>query len=138
MVRQVQDKWGYSLDEETWQGLFDTKEEALDEAMKEAIAEELNTECEILVCQYRKVRDPESFVDADLLLEHSGGQDDYCGDWGDCWPGETKDQRKELTSAVQKVYAEWLDRHDLRPTWGMVRDETIQRIRIGSLLPKTQ
>lgn len=134
MVREVAEKWGYSLDEENYLGMFDTEEEAKAEAVKEAIAEALDTEETIIICQYRKVRDPESFIDADLLLEHSGEQDDYHGDWGDSWPGETRDQRQELTDAVQKVYADWLDRHDLRPKWGMVREDTIQRIRLGSLL----
>lgn len=137
MTRQVEGKWGYSLDEENYLGMFDTEEQAKEEAVKDAIAEELNTECEIIICQYRKVRDPESFVDADLLLEHSGCQDDYTGDRGDCWPGETMEQNQELTNAIQKVYSEWLDKHNLRPSWGMVRGDTVQRIRLGNLLSKT-
>lgn len=134
MAREVAGKWGYSLNEENYLGMFDTEQEAKAEAVKEAIAEALDTEEEIIICQYRKASDPEVFVDADLLLEHSGCQDDYSGDWGDCWPGETKEQNQELTDAVQKVYAEWLDKHDLRPKWGIVDNETIQKIRLGSLL----
>lgn len=134
MVTEIHGKWGFSLDEEEYQGVFDSIEEAKAEAVKEAIASACNTEQEIIVAQYRKVTDPEVYVDADLLLEHSGCQDEYGGDWGQTWPGETKEQNQELTEIIQKAYAEWLDRHDLRPKWGIVRSDTIQRIRLGSLL----
>ena len=134
MSNKLDGKWGYSFDFETFEEAFDTPEQAKDALMTEAIARELNTECKVWIGQYRKPGDPEGYVDADLLLEHSGCQDDYMGDWGDEWPGETKEQNQELTDAIQKVYAEWLDKYDLRPSWGIIEMETIQKFTVGQLM----
>ncbi len=138
MVREIDGKWGYSLNEEDYYEFCDTPDQAKDEAMKEAIAKEFNTEQHVWIGQYQKVRDPESFIDADRIIEHSAEQDDYSGDWGADWPNDTPEQRQELADAVGRVYGEWLDKYDLRPNWGLIQPDTVQKFRVGDLLPKHQ
>ena len=106
-------KWGHSHDGEYYTGAYDTREEAVAEAR--AVENRF-------VGQFRDPQAPEDCIDADDLLEKSACQDDYEGDWADGWPDATAEQRKELTTAVQKVYGEWLDKHGLRPKWGMVEN----------------
>jgi hypothetical protein len=112
-------KWGYSNDEEIYSGRFDT----VDEAMVEAKALGYR-----VVGEYREPDAPEYFVDAEMLLDHIVSNDDYDGEWADGWPDATEDQMQELTSGIIKVFGEWLDKHDLRPKWGLVRSETIRHV----------
>lgn len=64
----------------------------------------------------------EGYITADLVIEHAQVQDDYSGEWAGDWPEESKEQREQLTERLQKVFGDWLDEHDLRPDFFMVRD----------------
>lgn len=108
----IEGKWGYSTNEEWFEVAGDTREEALAEG-------HANARYPFWVGKFRK---PicEEVVDADLVLEHIGCQDDYCGDWGDDVFNCSTAQSNELTAALQKVIGEWLDRHGLRPEFGLI------------------
>ena len=102
-------KWGYSNDDESYHGAFATREEAISEGCAPRF-----------VGQYGDPAPPESLIDGELLVNHVLEQDDYCGesaeDTFDCDP-EIMD---ELTQAVRRVFAEWIDRHNLRPKFVIV------------------
>ncbi len=108
-------KWGFSHSEESYTGHYDTKEEAIREGMRGMRGGEI-----FWVGQYREPAAPESFVDGVTLLENVTEQDEYCGEeaYGcfDC----TKEQEQELTDMIARVFGEWLDKHDLRPMFGIV------------------
>lgn len=65
----------------------------------------------------------EKYIDADLIIEHAQVQDDYSGEWGEDWPGETEEQKRQLTERLQKVFGDWLDEHKLRPNFFMVHED---------------
>ena len=113
-------KWGYSNDEEHYQCSFDTAEEAMDEARELSYR---------VIGQFREVPQPETYFDASDLLDNVHCQDEYGNDWGDDWPDATAEQVSELTASIRKAFAEWLDKHDLRPGWAMVDEKTIQQVR---------
>ena len=60
-------------------------------------------------------------VYADLILEQVVEQADYqCGEASEDWlrwDTITKEQLKELQDNMQKVFDEWLKKHDLEPTF---------------------
>lgn len=65
---------------------------------------------------------PESYWDCEEWLDGVANQEDYEGDWADDWDQSTPEERQELTKEVRAVMAAWLDRHNLRPTFFVVRD----------------
>ena len=60
-------------------------------------------------------------VYADLILEQVVEQADYqCGEVSEDWlrwDAITKEQLKELQDNMQKVFDEWLKKHELEPTF---------------------
>lgn len=110
-------KWGFSRDGETYTGAFDTREEAIAEGGETAK----------FVGRYRE---PccEDVIEASDVLDKILCQDDYCGDWAEDALSATIGQLGELTVELQKVVGQWLDKHDLRPTFGIVeRGELIEK-----------
>ena len=99
--------FAYSWDMESFHGKFDTPEEAIGEAARDADR--------FWIGRCVPPPQPETYWDAEAWLEHVSCQADYCGDWAEDWFTGTNDQCSELESAVRKVIAEWLDRYSLRP-----------------------
>lgn len=124
---KFQNKWGWTRDEECYHGAFDTPEEAAADGLGKKGGR-------ITVGKYRAPTPPEQFIDADLIIEHATCQDEYSGPWAEdcieCSPA----QAKELTEALQKTFGDWLDKHDLRPTFGIIEPETVKEI---ALAPET-
>lgn len=112
-------KWGTSSDNELYDGEYDTKEEAM------AAAKEYE---QGFIAQYRDPFTPESCIDADDIIDQCVNQDDYCGEWAEGWPDSSKEQEDELTAAIRKAFAEWLDKHSLRPRWGIVDLDSIIKL----------
>lgn len=104
-------KYAYSTDRERYEGEFDSAEEAAREAFAE---DEQREQVEVSVIELPLP--PEHYVNAGCILEHILCQDDYNYPAAEDWPGETKEQRDELTEMLQKTVAQWLDKHSLRPT----------------------
>lgn len=111
----IEGKWGYSRDEETYTGAFDTRQEAIDEGLE-------YSENGVYVGQYQAPSSPEEYIDAEDLFEKVCCQDEYCGDWAEGTLDCTREQQDELTEAIRRVFGEWIDRHGLRPTFGLVYD----------------
>lgn len=114
----VAGKWGVSRDEMSYHGAYDTEAEA------EAEAEEGD-----YIGQYRAPSKPEAFITTDLiddLIESISEHEDYGGEWAENWYDGNREQQEELAAAFRNVFAAWLDRHDLRPKFGIV--DTCRRV----------
>lgn len=121
MSNSIHGKWGYTHDEQTYHGCYDTPEEAAEEG---ALGDDDSEYETVTVGQYRS---PEvlGYVDAELVLEHIRCQDDYCLDCADDALECTKEQKSELTTALQETVRLWLDKHNLWPKFGLV-DEPLK------------
>ena len=87
-------QFSYSHDEEHFYGSFATPEEAAHEG--------LCGEYDRCFVGENYTPDAESYLDADLLIEHVSCQDEYCVDAAEGWPNETKTQRDQLTTSLRK------------------------------------
>jgi len=112
---KIEGTWGYSHDEEMYSGFFATREEAIAEG---GIGREGST---IWVGQFR-APDCESYLDYSLLIDHVVSQDDYSGDWAEDCISPTKEQAAELTAELRVMFARWLDKHNLRPGFGIIEN----------------
>lgn len=108
-------KWGYTRDGENYYGDYDTPEEAAEGGA----TEEGET---VTVGIFRDPIAPEQCIDGEHLIEQVLCQDDYCNDWADCTLDCTKQQLDELTKEIQGVFGKWIDRHGLRPAFGLVEE----------------
>lgn len=111
-------KWGFS---KNCEGGFLGACDSWWEAALEGFADYPHLE-EIHVGEYVEPGAPESYIDGDWVIEHVCCQDDYCHDWADGWPGSTKEQEDELTDMLRRAFGDWLDKHELRPKFGLVED----------------
>lgn len=122
------DAFCYSILPPHYIGGFATRREAIDAAVKEAVIYNRQT---FLIGEKETPQAPESFWLAHDWLELVSCADEYCSD-DDDWDESTSEQRFELEQEVQKVLAAWLDRHDLRPKWKVVRELARYKIRLNS------
>lgn len=104
-------KWGYSSDEELYHGIFDTRDEAIIEAGETRPA---------WVGRYRDPIAAEKCVDGEDLIEKVLCQDDYAGEWAEGELDCNREQINDLTEAIAKTFGEWIDRHGLRPSFGII------------------
>lgn len=102
-------RWG-----EHYEGDFDSEEEAAKEAAAVFGDGSFYVGCK------RKPRQPETFINADGMLDRLGeGDEDWSSDWCE-WDYPTREQIAELQTQFEATMASWLDRHNLRPRWFMV------------------
>lgn len=104
-------KWGVSSDGEQYWVAGDTRDKALAESSPGD-----------WIGQFEDPTPPENLWNAEDWIEHVLCHDDYNGDWAEHSVSASVDQLNELETEVRKVLAEWLDRHALRPTFGIVQD----------------
>lgn len=116
-------KWAYSRDEEIYHGAYDTPEDAAAAGIEEEHGA-------VYVGQFRDPTAPEDHIDfdPDYLFDQIYDADDYNGDWAEDWCEFTRDQAEELQAMLSQTLGEWLDKHKLRPKFGMVIPETVRRI----------
>ncbi|MDA1055030.1 MAG: hypothetical protein O3C40_31800 [Planctomycetota bacterium] len=62
----------------------------------------------------------------DMIAELTAWHEDYILDDCGCedWPNATSEQCAELAAEWKVNLGAWLDRHDLRPKWVVVDDDT--------------
>lgn len=121
-------KWGYdSGSEGNYRGDCPTPQEAAELAIEQECFEEGEI---IEVGQYRDPALPESYVDAEIVLEHVACQDDYQHDCAEGWPNVKKPAIEELNAAITEVFAKWLDKHEARPWWCCVDMKTIRKFEV--------
>lgn len=121
--------FAFSTDGETYRGQFDTAEEAIEKASQQY------DDGVFWVGRCRAPIQPELCWDASDWLEYVSVQDDYGGDWAEDWDFSTEEQRTELETAVRGLMADWLDRHNLRPTHCCIEDDVQYRIVGGVVSP---
>jgi predicted chitinase len=112
----MSDKFSYSSNQDDYQGEFETREAAIEEAKAEGLTHfwtgrnrppEMNLWC----------------LRADSVIENIiNNEDDFSGEASESWPGTTKEQEDELTIALQATFHNWMVRHNLKPTWWIVED----------------
>jgi len=107
-----QGQWAISEDGERFDGSYATREEAIAEAEEYAR----------YVGQKESPAPPETFIDADLVIEHVLCQDEYCHDFAEDTLSATKAQLDELTGDLRAVFGAWIDKHGLRPTFFLIRN----------------
>lgn len=110
----VTGKWSYSTDEETYHGLFDTKEIAAAELMAATNGEGG------YVGQCRKPTPPWEIIDAARILEDVNELEDYGVEVAEGWDRSSREQMDELTALLQATAREWFERHDLMPRFWIV------------------
>lgn len=114
-------KWGYKLheDAEYYQGAADSAEQAAaDSGVKPGET--------VTVGQYRDPIRPEDVIDVEPMLEDVRDHEDYGGEWAEDALDCSDEQQTELTDDIRRVFGEWLDRHTLRPTFGIVEEQSVK------------
>ena len=121
--------YSISTDEETYNGNYETIEEALEEAS----VGYAHTIFWLGTC--RVPRQPEKFIDVDGMLDGLGdGHEDWGGEWAE-WDGPTAAQIAALQKEFEEVMAAWLDRHKLRPRWFCI-DDAVKYVVIDGVTQK--
>ncbi len=113
-------KWSISTDEEHYESLFDTAEEAVEEGR--------SGETPFWIGQCVAPIPPENIWKAEDWIENVLLQWDYSGDWAEDSVSATGEQLAELESDVRKVMAAWMNRHRLRSTHWIIDPETVRKI----------
>lgn len=109
-------KVSYSFDNEYYYDAFDTEEEAKTEAVK-AIRrmKEIPEEIYIGDCEFFKPSLSGSswdVIDAVICQAEDEGFGEWCEDY---LSDATKEQREELEADMEKVFQEWINKHNLHP-----------------------
>jgi len=102
-------KWGISRDGDHYHVAGETRDKALEEA-----------DVGDYVGRFRDPIQPEDTLHARDILDNVLCQDDYCGDWAEGCLDPTLADLEELETAMSKVFGDWIDRHGLRPTFGII------------------
>lgn len=122
-MASIAGKWGWSDDGERFVGEFRSAADALREGLAELGAGS------IWVGQYREVQQPEEvyWLDAWDVFAAIGEHEEYDGDWSEGYPGLTEAQARELGLAFRKMFGGFLDKHKLRPRFGIIDENTVRR-----------
>lgn len=113
-------KWGYSLNQESYYGNFDTKEEAI----AECEAGE-DPDRDYWVAQFKDVKIQ---VCADHVIEQvSEAVYEEAGEFAEDWPGKiTPEAKKDLEEVLTAVYQIWLAKNALIPNFAVVEESTVE------------
>lgn len=106
----ISGKWGYRVGEH-YEGSYDTADEA-------AKATGVKVGVAVTVGQYRDPIPPEQCLAAGDIFERVLCQDDY--EWAEYALECSSEQTCELEASLRKVFGCWLDKHGLRPDFGLV------------------
>ncbi len=112
----MNEKWAYSDKEEgPYFGRFNSRQEVIDAALSD---DSILSDAKIWIGKCVELR-PENYVDVEQFLEdvqrqmsdNTSNEDDFAFiESGD-------DIENELQESLTRVFAAWLDKHNLRPTW---------------------
>lgn len=106
--------FSYSTDEENFTGDFASYEDAA----REAFAEDDDLMAVFVGENHHP--DPTKKIDGEAAIERikEWNEEEYFGDWAADWlDGVTVEQYKELDAMLGKAFGEWMDKHNLRPTF---------------------
>ena len=111
-------KWAFSFDNERYYGGFDSKDDAIEEGVKDA---ELNGYDRLYIGE--EIRDFTPFINVSSIIEeiqenacdHSEYADDYLEDVQD-------NHLIELETTLNNVLVEWMSKHNYNPTFFSVEE----------------
>lgn len=120
-------QFGYSFDDETYEGAFDTREEAVDEA--EASADEYDVST-FRVGEYRDPDSPESFIDGEWVIDRILSCNDYDSEHAEDTFNCPQEVRDDLTAMLRAAFVAWMEKHDQRPKFFIVKEGSDERYEI--------
>lgn len=109
------DGWSYSTDNERFNDVHETREEAIAMGFAE------NPEAPHIYVGECEKPDP-ACVDADDIIDAILSREAFETEWSDDWPSATKEQKADLTENIQRVITEWIARHHLEPWFFTMRN----------------
>lgn len=119
-------KWAISTDEERYHGEYDSKEDAISEAMT------YNKTCWVGQCVAPTPPEDlfngysvERWIDNDVFDD-----DDYSGEWAEHAVSATREQMDQLAALIRPIIAGWLDFHKLRPTHWNIDPTTVEEVKM--------
>lgn len=116
-------KWCYSLNEEDFRGVFDSREEALAEAKEMDKDYRGNVEGRVWIGKCEEAIS--QGVNIENILEDVAEctRGETCGDYADDYLDDvTNEHMTELEEAMNDVLFNWMDKHKYKPTWFEVDD----------------
>ena len=111
MTNDVANKWAWTVDEEHYDGPFDTWEEA---------AQEAGTPGETVLVGQCRAPGTVEYIDAALLIDRILEHDDYGMDCAEHSLSYSQTQLDELTTTIRAAFTAWMDKHGLRPNFFVV------------------
>lgn len=118
-------KWSISTNEENYNGVFDTEEDAIAEGKASEYGRFWVGKCVTPIQPEAMFQ--ESAIE-DWLEHHVWGHDDYSGEWAEGHVSPTPEQMDELASQIRPFIAAWLDRHSLRPKFWNIDPFSVRQI----------
>lgn len=128
----MENKWCYSLNDENYEGAFDTKEEAIEAAKEEFINDclTLHEGTEFFVGQ---VVNPTISFDAERIIEEI--DENFfaqCGEYADGWySGISNEDEKILQDKMEELLVWWVEKTNNKPCF--YRVENVERIQAITL-----
>lgn len=108
--------WGEGKQAERYHGPFDSRQEAIQEAMASDTDPDY---AHITICEARKAVLRDDFFRADVIIdcfnEHNSDVSDPDGDY--CIEDTTTEQDAELEGALQAAFAAWRTKHGIGNVW---------------------
>lgn len=111
--------YSYSINEENYDGQYDTPEEAAQACFHEYPDREACWVGEAVRPQ------PEHLITASDVIEHILNFEDQFGWEGADWPEASKQELADLDARLTKVMEEWMDAHDLRPKFWNIENARV-------------
>ncbi|BDR74219.1 hypothetical protein K144316041_p20580 (plasmid) [Clostridium tetani] len=123
------DKWTYELDinSDIWRGeVFNSKEEVIKKASSKAV------KCGLSAFKIGIIEEaPNCEIDVDDILERANEiMYDEVGEVAeDCLYDVTKEHKEELQDKLSKVFYEWQEKYNYKPTFYKVISEEIIKVK---------
>ena len=120
-------KCGYSLNEESYSGAFNSEEEAITECRR------CGYEGVVYIGQYRTPEAPENCFDVEDIFDQIVQHEDYCCDWAESFFFINDEVKNEMTEGMRKEFGRLLDKYGIRPTFGVIKPETVVQVEPSGL-----
>lgn len=120
-------KYAYNYDENAEDGWTTVEAASHQDASVHAFEEK--PEAEVVYVGYANTPKPEDYIDLDTILDDiNDNVEQFGGEWAQGWRDYSKEHEAGLTNALQKAFGDYLDAHNLRPTFFNVENiKTINR-----------
>lgn len=102
-------KWSYSFDNENWHDIYDTRNEAIKEAIKDIKTHKIQDGLLTIGAAYQyKVQ-----IDECMVIENiQDDAADFCGEWSEEYLRDvTKEEKEDLRKLLQEAYEKWMKKY---------------------------